>query len=131
ETCKAERSSTPPRWRFRDVPCSAQFQIRQTPELSGEGARWERGKCALFSRRESRPQISSGKSRSQFVRYPNRAGIASVRRAYGKNRWNSQTRKISRATRICCDRKNHRGTGSQRFEGRSLRHGRSADLRVN
>ncbi len=101
------------------------------PTLSGEGARRERGKRALFSRRESGPQISSGKSGSQFVRHRDRTGVAPVKRGAGASGWNTQTRQVGRVARICCDRKNHRRTGSKRFESRSLRDQRSADLRVD
>src|SRR4029077_17976468 len=131
ETRKIKRSSTPPRRRFRDVPRSPQFQVRQASQLSGEGARRERGKRALFSRRESRSQISSGKSGSQFVRHGDRTGIAPVKRGTGASGWNTPTRQVGRVTRICSNRKNHRRTGSKRFESRSLRHQRSADLRVD
>src|SRR4030095_3727106 len=78
ETRKTKRSSASPRRRFRDVTCSPQFQVGHASQLSVEGARRERGKRALFSRRESRSKISSGKSRSQFVRYADGSGIAPV-----------------------------------------------------
>ncbi len=38
ETRKIKRSSAAPRRRFRDVPGSPQFQVRQASHLSGEGA---------------------------------------------------------------------------------------------
>src|SRR4030095_892688 len=110
ETRKTKRSSAPPRRRFRDVPCSPQFQVRQAPQLSGEGARRDRGKRELFPRGESGPQLSSEKSRSQLVRHRDRAGVAPVRRAAGASGWNTQTWQGGRGARIWRDPKKHRQT---------------------
>src|SRR5204863_462798 len=52
---KAQRSSTAPRRRFRNVPRQAKHSIGQTAGLSGQSSRRQRRSRSLFSRRESGP----------------------------------------------------------------------------
>ncbi len=56
-------------------------KIGQTAVVPRESARWQRRERALFPRRKSRPEISRRQSRSQFVRYPDRAGAIAAGRS--------------------------------------------------
>src|SRR4029077_4572676 len=100
------------------VSLSPKFEIGQASKLFGKSPRWKRGDRTLFPRRKSCPKIPRRKSRSEFVRYADGPGVSAIEREHAgdQDQWRTAaTRQAGRVARVGCDRKNHRGTRSQRF----------------
>ena len=55
---------------FESFLAERNAEDRQTPGLSGQGARWQRRDGSLFPRRKGRPRISPGESRSESCSTP-------------------------------------------------------------